>query len=252
MTQDLWDLRGQPLEDTLARHRERIEAFRNRHAGQRCVIIGNGPSLLKTDLRRLRQVPTFGLNKIFLHVEAMGFAPTYHVTVNPYVMSQGRDGIMALPGPKFFSHAGIPLMPETADVLFVRDIVRPEFSRNLAEGWLLLHTVTFCAMQVAHWMGFTEIVLVGVDHSYNAPHDPNRLVTAQTADPNHFHPNYFGPGTQWQLPDLEGSEAVYRMARQAFEADGRRIVDATVGGRLDVFEKADFHDLFPALDRARA
>jgi hypothetical protein len=245
MKEDLWDLRGYPLEETLARHEARIATFRDQYAGQRCVIIGNGPSLLRTDLTRLRRVPTFGLNKIFLHEEAMGFAPTFHVTVNPYVMAQARDGIMSQPGPKFFSHAGIPLMPETDEVIFVRDIVRKEFSDDLRQGWLLLHTVTFCAMQVAYWMGFAEVVLVGVDHSYQAPHDPNKLVTAQTEDPNHFHPNYFGPGTQWQLPDLEGSEAVYRMAREAFEADGRRIVDATAGGRLQVFEKADFNTLFP-------
>jgi len=246
MMKDLWDLRGHPLEETLSRHERRIACFHDRHAGERCVIIGNGPSLLRTDLARLRHVPTFGLNKIFLHVAAMGFAPTYHVTVNPYVMAQSREGIMSLPGPKFFSHAGIPLMPETDDVVFVRDIVKKEFSPNLCRGWLLLHTVTFCAMQVAWWMGFSEVVLVGVDHSYQAPHDPNRLVTSEAADPNHFHPNYFGPGTAWQLPDLAGSEEVYRMARAFFEADGRRIVDATVGGRLAVFEKADFKTLFPA------
>ncbi|WP_243544289.1 hypothetical protein [Pseudodesulfovibrio tunisiensis] len=248
MMKDLWDLRGYPLEETLTRHEERVARFRDIHAGERCVIIGNGPSLLRTDLTRLKNVPTFGLNKIFLHVDAMGFAPTYHVTVNPYVMAQDRDGIMSLPGPKFFSHAGIPLMPENDEVVFVRDIVRREFSPDLRRGWLLLHTVTFCAMQVACWMGFSEVVLVGVDHSYNAPCDPNRLVTAETEDPNHFHPNYFGPGTRWQLPDLEGSEEVYRMAREFFEANGRRIVDATVGGRLQVFEKADFHALFPEPD----
>jgi hypothetical protein len=252
MKEDLWDLRGYPLEETLTRHEARIAPFHDLYAGQRCVIIGNGPSLLRTDLTRLRRVPTFGLNKIFLHEEAMGFTPTFHVTVNPYVMAQARDGIMSQPGPKFFSHAGIPLMPETDEVIFVRDIVRKEFSEDLCQGWLLLHTVTFCAMQVAYWMGFAEVVLVGVDHSYQAPHAPNKLVTAETDDPNHFHPKYFGPGTQWQLPDLEGSEAVYRMARETFEADGRRIVDATVGGRLQVFEKADFNALFPEEDGHRS
>lgn len=244
MTSDLWDLRGYPLEETLTRHESRVESFRDRHAGERCVIIGNGPSLLRTDLSRIRHLPTFGMNKIHLHKEAMGFTPTYHVTVNPYVMQQGRGGIMSQPGPKFFSHAGIPLMPEDDDVVFIRDVVEHRFSHDLTEGWLLLHTVTFCTMQLAYFMGFTEVVLVGVDHSYSAPADPNKLVTAETDDQNHFHPNYFGKGMQWQLPDLEGSEAVYRMAGEAFAKDGRSIVDATIGGKLQIFEKVHFDSLF--------
>lgn len=246
MTKDLWDLRGYPLEDVLQRHERRIQAFEDLHKGQRCVIIGNGPSLLRTDLPRLRDVPTFGLNKIHLHREAMGFSPTYHVTVNPYVMEQSGAAILDQPGPKFFSHAGIPLLQEDDDVVFVRDIVTHRFSKNLVRGWLLLHTVTFCAMQLAYWMGFAEVVLVGVDHSYNAPVNPNALVASTGEDPNHFHPNYFGPGMQWQLPDLAGSEVVYRMAKAAFEEDGRRILDATVDGKLTVFDKADFQTLFPA------
>ena len=44
-------------------------------------------------------------------------------------------------------------------------------------------------------------------------------------------------GVKWQLPDLDNSALAYRLARTAFEADGRRIVDATVGGALSVFPK---------------
>jgi hypothetical protein len=69
-------------------------------------------------------------------------------------------------------------------------------------------------------------------------------VTSEGDDPNHFSGKYFGKGFRWQLPDLEGSERAYRMARAAFEADGRKVVDATVGGKLTVFEKVDFNNLF--------
>ena len=39
-------------------------------------------------------------------------------------------------------------------------------------------------------------------------------------------------------PDLANSERFYAMARNAFEADGRRILDCTVGGSCTVFEKS--------------
>ena len=63
-------------------------------------------------------------------------------------------------------------------------------------------------------------------------------------DPNHFSPAYFGKGFRWQLPDLETSEQGYRLARQAYEADGRQVLDATVGGKLAIFPKVPYDSLF--------
>jgi hypothetical protein len=68
-------------------------------------------------------------------------------------------------------------------------------------------------------------------------------VVSQGDDPNHFNASYFGKGFRWQLPDLETSERGYRMARQAYEADGRQVLDATVGGKLTIFEKADYNSV---------
>jgi hypothetical protein len=105
-------------------------------------------------------------------------------------------------------------------------------------------TVTFVAMQLAYHMGFDEVILLGVDHSFTTQGKPHTEVISQGDDPNHFAPNYFGKGFKWQLPDLETSEIAYKMARQAFEADGRKIMDATIGGKLTIFPKVDYDTLF--------
>ncbi len=63
-------------------------------------------------------------------------------------------------------------------------------------------------------------------------------MVSQGDDPNHFNAGYFGKGFRWQLPDLETSERGYRMARQAYEADGRQVLDATVGGKLTDFRES--------------
>jgi len=73
---------------------------------------------------------------------------------------------------------------------------------------------------------------------------PNTTGQAEGDDPNHFSAAYFGKGFRWQLPDLETSEMGYRMARQAYEKAGRRVLDATIGGKLDIFEKVDYLSLF--------
>jgi hypothetical protein len=105
-------------------------------------------------------------------------------------------------------------------------------------------TVTNVALQLAFHIGFQQVILIGVDHNYTAAGKPNTTVTSQGDDPNHFSPAYFGKGFRWQLPDLETSEIGYHMARQAYEAAGREVLDATVGGKLTIFPKVDYNSLF--------
>lgn len=63
-------------------------------------------------------------------------------------------------------------------------------------------------------------------------------------DLDHFDPNYFGKGTRWQLPDLGTSEIAYEIAHETFLSNNREIVDATVGGKLDIFPKVEYKSLF--------
>ena len=74
---------------------------------------------------------------------------------------------------------------------------------------------------------------------------PNIVETRSAdVDDNHFHPNYFPKGYKWQSPDLLRSEIAYGLAKEAFEMDGRKIFDATIGGKCEVFEKIDYEVLF--------
>jgi hypothetical protein len=93
-------------------------------------------------------------------------------------------------------------------------------------------------------MGFEQVILIGVDHSFSTQGKPNTTVVSEGDDPNHFNAGYFGKGFRWQLPDLETPERAYRMARSAYEKAGRQVLDATVGGKLAVFPKADYNTLW--------
>ena len=124
------------------------------------------------------------------------------------------------------------------DAIFLQSIVGPIFSFDPRRGVWEGATVTYVAMQLAYFMGFTEVLSDGATR-FATTGPAHALVTSEGEDPNHFDPNYFGKGFRWQLPDLETSEIAYRLARRAFERDGRRIIDCTVGGALQVFPKAD-------------
>ena len=214
--------------------------------GERCFIIGNGPSLNETDLTRLKGEATFGLNRIYLLFPKMGFSTSYYVSVNTLVIEQCAGEIAELGMPKFLTWRGRRWTSQDDGVLFLdTDYTGPEtFSSDIRRRVFEGSTVTYVALQVAYFMGFREAILIGVDHSFATPGQANVTVVSKGDDPNHFSPSYFGPGFRWQLPDLAASERAYRLAKDAYESDGRRILDATVGGKLNVFPKVDYDDLF--------
>ena len=103
-------------------------------------------------------------------------------------------------------------------------------------------SVTYVNLQLAFHMGFTSVVLIGVDFDYVIPDDAERngeLLTSRGPDPNHFHPNYFGAGKTWKDPRLDRVAQNYELARAMLEAAGREIVNATVGGKLEIFRRVE-------------
>ena len=92
-----------------------IGAFRDRHAGDRCFIIGNGPSLQNTDLSRLRHENTFGLNRIYLMFPKLGFETSYFVAINTLVVEQCAADIQAMEIPRFITWRGQRWLKEDDD-----------------------------------------------------------------------------------------------------------------------------------------
>jgi hypothetical protein len=227
--------------------RAQLADLKDSHRGERCFIIGNGPSLRQTDLTKLRRECTFGLNRIYLLFPELGFATTFLVTINRLVLEQCVDELQAVSTTKFLPWGFRQnLEPnQLSNTIFIQsDCTEAVFARDARKPLWPGATVTYVAMQLAYHMGFQKAILIGVDHSFTTQGKPHETVVSQGEDPNHFSPNYFGKGFRWQLPDLEVSEIAYRMACQAFEADGREILDATIGGMLTIFPKVEYSSLF--------
>lgn len=224
--------------------KKRLRGFKDKHKGERCFIIGNGPSLNRMDLSPLRKEITFGLNRIYLLFDRLGYSTTYFVSVNPHVIEQSSAEINRLTCAKFISWNARRFLHFSDSTIFIRSRTDPKFYRNVgAQGAWEGATVTYVAMQLAYYMGFSEVILIGVDHNFKTEGEPHKLITSEGDDPNHFAPDYFGKGVRWQLPDLKTSEHAYTMARDAYFGAGRRILDATVDGKLNIFPKVRFEDI---------
>lgn len=223
------------------------------HAGERAVIIGNGPSLGETDLSLLADEVTFGVNGIFYAREKMGFDPTYYVVEDSSFMRENLAEVRAQQAKlKFFPSMYRSLYAQDDAIFF--NLNRgfyegrspnagfPRFSVDVAQRVYAGQSVTYVNLQLAFYMGFETVVLVGVDFDYVIPEGDDRngeVLTSRGPDRNHFHPDYFGPGKTWKDPRLDRVALNYSRARAMFEADGRRVVNATVGGRLEIFPRVE-------------
>ncbi len=230
--------------------RKRMCEMKDIHRGERCFIIGNGPSLKNTDLSKLKNEYTFGMNRIYLLFPELGFNSTYFVSINDLVIEQCVEEIAALPIPKYIAwHSNRHFQRFPEDMVFLYSTYTgPQFAYDMTRRIWEGATVTNIALQLAFYMGFELVILIGVDHNFTSKGDANKTVVSDGDDPNHFDPRYFGKGFRWQLPDLETSEVGYAMAREAYEKAGREVLDATVGGKLTIFPKADYESLFNKKD----
>ena len=228
---------------------KRLAAMKDMHKGKRAFIIGTGPSLRKTDLNKIKNEITFGLNRSYVAFAEWGFSTTYLCVTNDLVVGQFVDDINALTIPKFIawrSHRHFNLqLPITQLPTFVyTSYTGPHFATDIRGRVWEGATVTNLALQVAFHLGIEQAILIGVDHNFASKGEANKTVVSQGDDPNHFMPNYFGKDTKWQLPDLDTSEIGYVFAREAYRKAGRQVVDATIGGKLTIFPKVDYNSLF--------
>jgi Glycosyl transferase family 2/Protein of unknown function DUF115 len=243
---------------------DRLTALHDRHAGETAVIIGNGPSLNDTEVELLTDVSTFGVNAIFLAAERFPKPITYYIVEDTSVFSENTEAIKAFDAEwKLFPAMYKPSFDETEiddHTIFFRlnagfygrgtgTICHPRFSLDPTQRLYSGQSVTILNLQLAHWMGFQRVVLIGMDFTYRIPDDAERegaLITSRSDDPNHFHPDYFGAGKSWKDPQLDRVLVNYHLADEIYRATGREIVNATEGGKLDLFPRLPLREAIAA------
>ena len=223
-----------------------VSQFRDNHQGQRCFILGNGPSLRAMDLALLANEITIGQNAIYKL-----FMPSYLCSINGLWLNQVGDDLFDLVSGTTHKFIGLPggelqygKAQDRGDWTYIGRCLDCVFSQDLMLGFRGGNTVTSCSLQLAFYLGFKQVILIGVDHHFGRQGRPHETVVADGRDQDHFIPDYFPEGMKWQLPDLRGSEWFYEVANRTYEAHGRKIINATAGGKLEVFERRPYEDCF--------
>lgn len=223
-------------------HNPEIEKFHNIHDGKRCFIVATGPSLKVNDLNILKQNQEIciSMNSIYYAFDKTDWKPDYYVASDYKWIDESYDWIGTIPvKKKFFSDNSNKFWQKAHD----KDIYRyhqhyeycfnrlPKFSDDFSQRSYASTTVTYTCMQLAVYMGFKEIYLLGVD-----------FTDGETTDGkySHFHEEEELVATCFK----DQVYSAYVSAKQYADQHGIKIYNATRGGKLEVFQRIDFDVLF--------
>ena len=236
-----------------------LSNLKNKFKGERCFIVGNGPSLNKCDLNLLNDEFSFAVNGIFYKTKEMGYKPTFYVVEDTHVMADNVNEINQYHTDyRFFPTRYRKFISDHTDTYYFKlnrgfyephseNFQNPRFSKDATERLYCGQSVTIINLQLAYYLGFSEVYLIGMDFSYAIP-DSAKVdgldIESTEDDVNHFHPDYFGKGKKWHDPQLDNVLKSYIHCKEIYEADGRSIYNATIGGKLEVFDRVDYEGLF--------
>lgn len=228
---------------------ENLLKLKDSKKGKRCFIIGNGPSLRATDLDLLIGEDCFAANRLYMIYSKTKWRPTYYTVVDWHGI--GRDTSESLEAEIVFlgdyywrknKPQGDNIIVFYGNRLLDTKQESFRFSDDITKRVYLGATVTFANLQIACYMGYDEIYLLGIDHNYAYVKDASgKLIRNQEVANSHFFKdeqskNVYG--------DMEGMTNAYLTAKKYADQHGVKIYNATRGGKLEVFERVAFNSLF--------
>lgn len=238
------------------RSQSTLRSYKNKYAGQRCVVIGNGPSLTTEDLDRLKGEITFASNRIYNLYDRTGWRPTFLCAQDHSILQtiapdlkQAAEGVEQV----FLAASGYDICKEHTQGVenihyFPLRYIPPkknryrfslEADKEVVEGL----SITYSCLQLAAYMGFREIYLLGIDHNYSIEIDKNgNIVKNDKSVKNYF--TGVKEMKQSNPPQVIEMTYAYLSAEPFSRNNGFRIFNATRGGRLEVFERKNFDEIF--------
>ena len=217
----------------------RLRRFKNIYNGGRCFVIGNGPSLRHEDLRMLKNETTFACNSLIRLFDEIPFKPTYYFAQDNHIILDNKEYIERLDTTRFVKshYASRYHIPGVTyyKMLFAKNPIG--FSHNIANVVYSGQTVTYSMIQFAAYMGFKEIYLIGVDCNYSKD---NSVISAES----YFDKRLFNASRTYAAPEVDTNLLAYARAKEVCDQKGIKIYNATRGGKLEIFPRADFDSLF--------
>ena len=224
----------------LQKSRKLAKNYFNRHKGERCFILATGPSLNYSNLSLLKGENLFGMNILYKKIANLQSMPEYWGVLDSRIFIANIDELTKLNTTFFLGgSAGRYYLKNIRHLKekFINEpiVLKPSkdmcvwnyFSRDITKGIAGAGSVTIdVCLQVAYYLGFKEVYLIGVDADFSGKHFDN-------SKPAFMHPDM----------DKQKRFNAYEICKEIYEKDGRKIYNATIGGKLEVFERVKLEDI---------
>ncbi len=236
---------------------KKLRELKDKYRGERCFIIGNGPSLTASDLDKLKGEHCFAANRIFEIFPYTQWRPEFYLCVDQNVLDDSLQQVSHIDSDYVFIHMEgkkCRIDKECPRIIYVNNfypfyVKRYKYIKNIIPSNDISHhlsggeTVSFDSIQMAVYMGFTQIYLLGVDHDYSRKQYSDGTFVY---DPD--IKDYFGniESKPYNIQNIETGTKAYESALEYAEKNGIEILNATRGGRLEVFPRVSFNDIVKA------
>lgn len=228
--------------------------YKNKHTGQRCFLIGNGPSLKAADLELLRNEYCFAANRIYEIFPDTSWRPSCYFCADSHIFRECMGFIARLELPIILLHEEARkyhMEYKNSSITYINNfypffvnrykyIHGIKISPNVSHYFTGGETVTFLSIQLALYMGFKKIYLLGVDHNYS-----RKLTSTGQMIIDHSIKDYFGnlQSQDYNIQNIDTSTAAYKAALDYCQKNNITIKNATRGGKLEVFPRISFDSL---------
>ncbi|MBD3262474.1 MAG: methyltransferase domain-containing protein [Candidatus Altiarchaeales archaeon] len=229
----------------------KVEDYRNYHKGQRCFVVGNGPSLRKTNLELMFNDVSIGMNRIALIYKDTSWRPSYYSVMTDNIsketwrvdavqsVNEGIPSFVSAHYRKFFEQSNVHFLSCKGHGDKMPSYPDSYWSHDITKGVTKYGSTILVSLEIAVYMGFKEIYLIGCDLGFQE----NCGESNSGSDKNHFSADYGTPGCPGHILNHNMHQS-HVLAKRMAERAGTKIYNATVGGNLKVYERVNYEELF--------
>lgn len=244
-------------------NRDKIRSLQGKYEGKRIFLIGNGPSLKACDLDLIQGEYSFACNRIPLIYKETAWRPTFYIgTDGEYIKVHNGDLTLVEKEEKtehiFFTARDMELTQHIMRTVYFPMIDRYEipadFSFDIQKGVYDARTVVYMALQIIVYMGFCEIILLGMDGGMptKTGEDGRRII--DYSKPVHFSEEYDDENMKRFLNswvDFDHPKAcgmrdfaqVWSEVKYFLDLKNVKVLNATRGGRVEAYRRVDLEEL---------
>ncbi len=216
---------------------KQLHLLKDIHKGERCFIIGTGPSLNETRLDLIKDEYIIGVNGLINGLEQFNLKniPYWCISDSKAFNKYGKDIIDRNEYTILFAHAEKTYLDKNKynkddKIILIRTNEKLSSNSDIDQGFYYENgTVIVDAIQFAYYLGFEEVYLVGCDSDYSGD--------------GHFDKSKDISNGKSGFKDRNEVFANYKKLKKIFEQNNRIIYNATVGGKLNIFKRRQLDEI---------